>query len=564
MNRIEHFMLPEHTNKLYTEEAISSISLIRDVADKINELVDAYNHFSKEDLVWKHEQEGRIRKGVLYMKDNLLNSLNELLSLYDKDVIQNAMMEEFKNLKIVVTPQMFGAVGNGITDDSNAFQSAIDTVHALGGGIVMIPASDNPYIFTSIELKENVTLKGNGGVLKLRNYYCVDEDTNYYLIFNSEGADNVSIIDVIIDGNSAKNTKFKVADTITITGKNAIVKGCKIFNPPDSGIMFSCVENSICSENVIYNATDCGIYVNNNGLSDLKMGSICENNMIENCYTGIALKRVVQNFSVKGNTIKKCEYGITHENASEDNDFSSDTIISDNMILNVKCIGVILRGSEHCNVRGNYIDGFMYSGVELQGASNNIVANNNFVTSINSTKRHGGAIFITPRSDVGRVSTHNVISGNAFDINFNSETYHFSFIAIIGETNYKCNYNVVTGNTGNGKLSRGLTAIHANNNQFANNILHGCNLSGVLTGNSGNLLCNNFIDGETTNILDSPILAITPYGQRIYINLLSTEPNFTANEYDICLAKTPSINTNNCIGWVYNDGTWKQFGEILA
>lgn len=46
MKKIEHFNLPAHTNTLYQEEAMSSISLTRDVADKINELVDAYNQLS--------------------------------------------------------------------------------------------------------------------------------------------------------------------------------------------------------------------------------------------------------------------------------------------------------------------------------------------------------------------------------------------------------------------------------------------------------------------------------------------------------------------------------------
>lgn len=100
MNKIKHFMLPEHTNKLYTEEAISSVSLTRDVADKINELVDAYNALSENDLTWKHEQEGRIRKGVLYMKDNLVNSLDELMkSLIAEGFIDNRIAENIGTLK---------------------------------------------------------------------------------------------------------------------------------------------------------------------------------------------------------------------------------------------------------------------------------------------------------------------------------------------------------------------------------------------------------------------------------------------------------------------------------
>ena len=36
MNEISHFMLPEHTNNLYKNEAISSIELTKTVADKTN------------------------------------------------------------------------------------------------------------------------------------------------------------------------------------------------------------------------------------------------------------------------------------------------------------------------------------------------------------------------------------------------------------------------------------------------------------------------------------------------------------------------------------------------
>ena len=81
MKKIEKFMLPEHTNSLYENEAVSSISLTREVANKINEIVDSINQLSQVDLKWKQEQEGTIRKGVIFMKDNLVNSLNELLEL---------------------------------------------------------------------------------------------------------------------------------------------------------------------------------------------------------------------------------------------------------------------------------------------------------------------------------------------------------------------------------------------------------------------------------------------------------------------------------------------------
>lgn len=94
MKRINHFMLPEHTNSLHKNEAISSISLTKEVAEKINELVDELNKLSKEDLAWKQNQEGIIRKGVIYMKDNLINSLNDLMETLKNSGFIDSRIEE--------------------------------------------------------------------------------------------------------------------------------------------------------------------------------------------------------------------------------------------------------------------------------------------------------------------------------------------------------------------------------------------------------------------------------------------------------------------------------------
>ena len=100
MKEITHFMLPEHTNNLYEKEAISSIALTRDVADKINELVDAYNEVATKDLEKFQELEGTVRKGVLYMKDNLLNSMSDLMELLrDSGFIDDRIEYHCKHLK---------------------------------------------------------------------------------------------------------------------------------------------------------------------------------------------------------------------------------------------------------------------------------------------------------------------------------------------------------------------------------------------------------------------------------------------------------------------------------
>lgn len=81
MKKIDKYVLPDHTNSLYQNEARSSIALAKEVTDKVNELVDAINEAYAENLEKTQEQDGKIRGAVLYMKDNLLNSMNELMVL---------------------------------------------------------------------------------------------------------------------------------------------------------------------------------------------------------------------------------------------------------------------------------------------------------------------------------------------------------------------------------------------------------------------------------------------------------------------------------------------------
>lgn len=78
MKKIKHFMLPTETNMLYEKESASSISLTKEVANKLNEMIDYINTFDNN-LEKELEQDGRIEKGIIFMKENLKNSLIDLL-----------------------------------------------------------------------------------------------------------------------------------------------------------------------------------------------------------------------------------------------------------------------------------------------------------------------------------------------------------------------------------------------------------------------------------------------------------------------------------------------------
>ncbi|GAB4365097.1 MAG: hypothetical protein Kow00121_01380 [Elainellaceae cyanobacterium] len=58
----------------------------------------------------------------------------------------------------------FGAKGDGITDDTEAIQQAIDRVYQHGGGTIVFPPGT--YVVTSVTLKENITYRGYGATIK--------------------------------------------------------------------------------------------------------------------------------------------------------------------------------------------------------------------------------------------------------------------------------------------------------------------------------------------------------------------------------------------------------------
>lgn len=121
LNKIEHYMIPEKVKELYKDEASSAIDLMRNVARKINEVIDEVNEFQSLRDNKYQEQDGKINKAIIYMKNNLKNTILDLFKVMKlngelSEVVADSLFEEFdiikKTTENIVRPESFGALGN--------------------------------------------------------------------------------------------------------------------------------------------------------------------------------------------------------------------------------------------------------------------------------------------------------------------------------------------------------------------------------------------------------------------------------------------------------------------
>ncbi|MEG3971431.1 glycosyl hydrolase family 28-related protein [Microcoleus sp. T2B6] len=154
--------------------------------------------------------------------------------------IQSTMLAK----PVTVSVKDFGAIGNGIADDTSAIQKAIDAVDGSGGGILFFPTgiykvSINPGSLQAITIRPKVILSGSGhhnSIIKL-----ADRQGNYSAILAGEkpktDLSDFGMYNIAIDGNGTANpvsseselegnTKHRYALRI-FAGKRIHIAGCR-------------------------------------------------------------------------------------------------------------------------------------------------------------------------------------------------------------------------------------------------------------------------------------------------------------------------------------------------
>lgn len=150
----------------------------------------------------------------------------------------------------------YGALGDGVADDTDGIQAAIEAAHTAGGGIVYLPVGT--YLVTksapygtlpdfAILLKPNVTLVGGGFSAQPNGQ---DIPGTVIKLANGQNCNVVSTVDTMyhygcgvrhlaINGNRANNTSYSEtrSNGIYITASDRfVVENCMLFQNKGSGI----------------------------------------------------------------------------------------------------------------------------------------------------------------------------------------------------------------------------------------------------------------------------------------------------------------------------------------
>lgn len=521
MKNIEHFILPEQTNALYANEAVSSISLTKNIADKLNEIIDLVNSFSEDDLQWKQEQEGTIRKGVLFMKDNLLNSLHDLLKIYEDEKIKNLINEiagkELSDLKVFVTPQMFGAVGDGIANDTLAIERAIESL--AEGGILYFPKGT--YLMTGKEVvidKPHITFAGDGLILCDYGFRPKASHFKAIGIKMESVAYSTESRAFMIDNSDTRG------DT-TLFLENFSFKDCYFKN----------FFYSVCSVGGSYNFDG----------TEASVGYPIRDVVIDNCYSityddknaGHFQSIQIENISYINNRT----YG--GKNASSYN---------------------AIKGNGFIRVIGNYDHNNSYASCEIENGSGKVViANNTFnskiwiddsfdvVVNANTTEE---GISVTVGSNTG--DAENIIISNNTCKNIRCERFSNYSGGLIK------NVNIISNNV-KGTNTHGIW-IHGNavkSAKVCNNFISGSNTNDIAIQRNAQIECivqNNYGNGNTLLIAGSSgkVYVLDNYN----MNVSGTRDSLPVSHYERSFNGLKITDTSN-VAWRVNVNT---SGEVFT
>lgn len=183
-----------------------------------------------------------------------IHGIDEELDMTSPRPVQNqAIARAFANLREgyaathkavaekFVTPQMYGAICNGVADDTEAILLAM-----ASGSDVFFP--EGTYAVSHLPIPDGVTIRGCGAKSIIKH---IDGASQYKYPIYINGVSNVTIESICIDGNGENQSQIGCGICI-YSSHNITIRDCRIKNVHGDGIKVG-HDNLLCTNIVVEN-----------------------------------------------------------------------------------------------------------------------------------------------------------------------------------------------------------------------------------------------------------------------------------------------------------------------
>lgn len=411
-----------------------------------------------------------------------------------------------------LTPEMWGAVGDGVATDTTAIQSAVTACPTRGvvyfSGIYLIAAT--------ITLKSDIQLLGSAGAtIKLKDASHAGLDSTTGMLSGST-VSNVTVENLTIDGNKANNTSGNTSKGSGLyfdVGINIVVDGVRIKDCPRDGLTFkgATTQDVRISNCFISGSGIAGM----NGGENLLLNAGANITVTNNVFTGALLRGI--DVEVSGGstlvdvTISNCicksnDRGISVNGATIQNILITGCLLKSNTKE-----GLLLSSGSHVTVSGCQIISNSTNGVTLSGTTNDLVITG---CKIESNTTDG----ISGTASRGLISSNLIQSNGAQGIDVDATGTELSITGntIRNNTTVGVTCRIARGNVSGNIVSDngtiGISAIDTDYSVFKGNLVYSNGNAGItINRGRGMIITSNVVylnDDDGIRFINTPTHSI--------------------------------------------------------